>query len=67
MLIFNATFSRFLESFGVGHVGCKLIISLKALPHNINQGFSNWAQALIPPLGGHGAVLWGPRTEVFTR
>jgi len=28
------------------------------------QGFSNGA---LDPLGGHGAVLWGPRAEAFTR
>jgi len=28
------------------------------------QGFSNGA---LGPLGGHGAVLWGPQAEAFTR
>jgi len=28
------------------------------------QGFSNGA---LDPLGGHGAVLWGPRAEAFAR
>jgi len=31
---------------------------------NLIQDFSDGA---LGPLGGHGAVLWGPRAEAFTR
>jgi len=31
---------------------------------NTIQGFSN---GVLGPPWGHGAVLWGPRAEVFTR